>query len=69
MVRPQYTASAKKFKSNPVTRKLEPIASRREQMLKIAGEASVVLFFIALVIASLIGKIEFGILFYIDFTS
>ena len=39
--------------------KLEPTSSKREQALKIAGEASVVLFFIALVIASLIGVIVY----------
>ncbi|XP_066923434.1 anoctamin-7-like [Clytia hemisphaerica] len=71
VVRPQYTASAKKFKQNPITRKMEPIASKKEQMLKIAGEASVVLFFIALVIAALIGVIVyraviFGILIAAD---
>lgn len=57
VVRPQYTASAKAFKKNPVTQKLEPVSSKKEKFLKICGEASVVLFFIALVIAALVGVV------------
>lgn len=59
VVRPQYTVSAKKFKRNPVTQKSEPIVSRKEKALKIAGEASVVMFFIALVIAAVVGVIVY----------
>lgn len=59
VVRPQYSASAKKIRRNPITGKMEPTVSKKEQFFKITGGFSVVVFFITLVIAALVGVIVY----------
>jgi len=59
VVRPQYSAVVKKLKKNPVNDKMEPFMNRKEHCLKISGAFSVVLFFIAMVIAALVGVIVY----------
>ena len=59
VVRPQYMASAKKYRINPVTQKVEPTSSRKGKPFKIASEAAVVLLFMTLVVSSIIGVIVY----------
>ena len=59
VVRPQFSAVIKRLKRNPITGKMEPHMSKKEEFLKMAGTFSVVVFFILLVISALIGVIVY----------
>ena len=59
VVRPQYSAIVKRLRINPITGKKEPLMTNKEKFLRITGTISVVIFFVALVIAALIGVIVY----------
>lgn len=64
-VRPEYNATVKKLRRNPVTMKQEPYMPKNEQASRICGTFSIVFFFTMLIIITIVSVIVFRAAFIV----